>query len=76
MVVSYWDMAASFVTGGVLNQELFMQNCSELGLVWERIRHIVPALRKSFNNSNLSRNLETVANAMEAYRLPDSAFGV
>ena len=76
MVVSYWDMAASFVTGGVLHQEIFMQNSSELALVWERIRHIVPALRKTFKNPTLSRTLETVANAMEAYRLPDSAFGV
>jgi hypothetical protein len=33
-------------------------------------------LRKTFNNANLSRSLETVANAMVADRLPDSAFGV
>ena len=26
MVVSYWEMAASFVTRGILHQDLFMQN--------------------------------------------------
>src|SRR5258708_2817486 len=30
MVTSYWDMAASFVTGGVLHEELFMQNSREI----------------------------------------------
>ena len=29
MVVSYWDMAASFVTAGVLNEELFLQTNGE-----------------------------------------------
>jgi len=75
-VVSYWDMAASFVTGGVLHEGLFTQNSRELLLVWERIHDIVPALRKTFKNANLSRNLEIVANAMVADSLPDSAFGV
>lgn len=37
MVVSYWDMAASFVTAGVLHEKLFTQNSRELLFVWERI---------------------------------------
>jgi len=76
MVVSYWNMAASFVTYDVLHQELFTRNCSELLFVWERIRDIVPAMRESFQNPNLLRNLETVANTMIADRLPEAAFGV
>jgi hypothetical protein len=76
MVVSYWEMAASFVTRGILHQELFMQNCSELGLVWERVRPIAPALRDRFQNQNLFSNIERVAAAMNEYRLPESAFGV
>src|SRR4051812_42011292 len=43
MVQSYWDMAASFVTSGVLQRELFMENSRELLFVWERVRDIVPA---------------------------------
>ena len=76
MVVSYWDMAASFVTEGILHQKLFTQNCRELLFVWERIQALVPALRERFHNSNLASNLEAVANAMVNDRLPDSAFGV
>jgi hypothetical protein len=71
-----WEMAASFVTAGVLHQELFTQNSRELLFVWERVRDVAPALRESFKNSNIARNLEIVANSMIADRLPDSAFGV
>lgn len=76
MVVSYWEMAASFVIRGILHQDLFMQNSSELGLVWERVRRIAPALRDKFQNQNLFGNIERVAAAMDEYRLPESAFGV
>ena len=41
MVSGYWDMAASFVTSGVLHQGLFSQNSRELLFVWERIRDVV-----------------------------------
>jgi hypothetical protein len=63
MVVSYWDMAASFVTSGVLNQELFFQSGGELLFVWERVRTLLPALRAFNKNPNSWRNLETVGNA-------------
>jgi len=64
MVTSYWDMAASFVTSGVLHEELFAQNNRELLFVWERIRDIVPAVREGNKNPKLAKNLETVAKAM------------
>lgn len=64
MVTSYWEMAASFVTNGVLHQDLFAQNSRELLFVWERIRDIVPAWRETFKNPKLVRNVETVATAM------------
>jgi L-rhamnose mutarotase len=64
MVASYWDMAASFVTNGVLHQGLFSQNSRELLFVWERIRDVVTPWREMMKNPNIARNLETVANAM------------
>ena len=63
MVVGYWEMAASFVTSGVLNEELFFQNSGEMLTVWERMRHLVPAIREMFKNPNAFRNLEQVGNA-------------
>ena len=36
MVTSYWEMVASFIRAGVLNEELFYQSGRELAFVWER----------------------------------------
>jgi hypothetical protein len=63
MVVSYWEMAASLVTSGVLNQELFFQSNGELLFVWERVRTLAPAFREAVKNPHYWRNLETVGNA-------------
>src|SRR5713226_1486692 len=64
MVSSYWEMAASFVTSGVLQRELFIQNSRELLFVWIRISDVVPALREAYKNPDFAGNLETLANAM------------
>ena len=63
MIVTYWDMAASFVVAGVLNQHPFFQSGGEMLFVWERIRDIVPNLRQAYVNPTLYRNLEQVASA-------------
>jgi hypothetical protein len=63
MVVSYWEMAASLVTSGVLNQDLFFQTGGELLFVWERMRALAPAFRAMMKNPNAWRNLETVGNS-------------
>ena len=67
MITSYWEMVASFVTSGVLNEELFFQSGRELLFVWERIKDMVPAWRAALKNPNVNRNQETVANAMIAW---------
>ena len=63
MVVTYWDMVASFLTSGVVNQDLFFQSGGELLFVWERLRGIVPQLRDTYNNPMQYRNLEQAAEA-------------
>ena len=63
MVVSYWETAASFITSGVLNQDLFFQSSGECLYVWERIREVVPAMREYSKNPNAFRNLEIVGTA-------------
>jgi len=64
MVTSYWEMAASFITSGVLNQELFQQSGGELLFVWTKIQDFVPDIRKAFNNPKYLSNLETIAKGM------------
>lgn len=67
MVASYWEMVASFITSGVLSQELFFQSGRELLLVWERIRDIVPAIREQNTDAMAYANLEAVAHDYIAY---------
>jgi hypothetical protein len=64
MVTSYWEMAASFITSGVLNQELFQQSGGELLFVWAKIQDVVPDVRKAFNNPKYLANVEKVAKGM------------
>ena len=64
MVVTYWDMAGSFVTSGVLNFELFAASGNELLLVWTRIRKIVPEVRAAFNSQRAYENIEKVGQMM------------
>lgn len=61
MVISYWDMVASFVVTGVLNKELFFQSGRELLLVWERMRTVVPGIRDQYKDPSYLANLERVA---------------
>jgi len=63
MVVGYWEMVASFITCGVLNQELFFQYGQEMLFVWEKVRDLAPPLRDTAKNPLLLKNMETVAKA-------------
>ena len=61
MVVSYWEMVASFITSEVLNQELFFQSGREMLFVWERICGLVPHVREMAKDPAQFQNLEKVA---------------
>ena len=61
MLTSYWEMVASFVMSGVLNQELFFQSNREFLFVWERIRDLTPAYRQAVSSPIEWKNLEAVA---------------
>ena len=67
MVVTYWDMVASFVSAGVLHQELFFQSGRELLLVWERVKDVLPAVRQQYKDPYLWGHLESVGNEFAAY---------
>ncbi|MEO8259006.1 MAG: hypothetical protein ABI868_16790 [Acidobacteriota bacterium] len=61
MVVTHWEMVASFLTSGVVNQELFFQSGGEMIFVWERVRDLLPELRTSSGNPLQLKNLEQAA---------------
>ncbi len=60
-VISYWDMAASFVTAGVLSEELFFESNRELLLTYTRVQKLIPAIRESYKDPFFLKNLEAVA---------------
>jgi hypothetical protein len=61
MVVTYWEMVASFITSGVLHKELFFQSGRELLFVWERIRDLVPGVRETTSDATTAAAIEAVA---------------
>ena len=63
MVTGYWEMVASFVTNGVLHQELFFQSGQELLFTWERVRDVLPQIRDVRKNPLELKHVEVVAKA-------------
>lgn len=61
MVTSYWDMAASFVTTGALNQELFLLSGGELLFIWTKIEPLVQETRKALGMPHYLGRMEQVA---------------
>jgi hypothetical protein len=67
MVVTYWEMVASFLTSGVLHPELFYQSGREMLFVFERVRDILPALRDAYKHPRELKNLEDASVAFIAW---------
>lgn len=68
MVISYWDMVASIVNRGLINDELFFESNGEIWVVWDRIRNIVPTWRSAFKNPNVFQNMEETCKRLETWR--------
>jgi hypothetical protein len=58
MVVTYWEMVASFLVSGALNRELFYESGREMIVVWERVRDVAPGVRAAIKNPREWYNLE------------------
>jgi hypothetical protein len=68
MTVSYWDMVASIVNRGLIDDELVFENTGEFWVVWERIKPLVPAWRAAFKNPYLFASLEELYKRLEAWQ--------
>ena len=66
-VITYWEMVASLITSGVLNEHLFFQSGMELLFVWERVKTMLPEMRETYKNPALWKNIETVADRFANY---------
>ena len=67
MALSYWDMAASLVNYGLLKEDLFFENTGEFWLIWEKVRHLAPAMREARKNPLAWKSLETLARKYEQW---------
>jgi hypothetical protein len=72
--LSYWDMVASFITAGVLNEELFFQSNRELLFFWIRLKPVIEEVRTVFG-PKAYKNLETVAESYAKYLGPETYEG-
>jgi hypothetical protein len=69
-VSSYWDMAATFVLQGALNEELFVQpGCSgEMFFIFAKIHPFLKEIREKLNNPDIFLHVEKVATGSKTAR--------
>ena len=67
MVTSYWNMAASFVNQGAIDEEMFNEANGEHIIVFSKIQPFLQELREGMNNPNFLSNLENLV-----MRMPDA----
>ena len=60
MVVSYWDMAASMVNQGAIDEELFLASSGEMIFVYAKVAKFLPELRQVFGSPEILQNMETL----------------
>lgn len=61
MVVSYWDMAASFVNRGAIDREMFLETNGESLMVFAKIEPFLDDVRTALSDPTYAKNLETLA---------------
>jgi hypothetical protein len=68
MVVSYWEMVASIVNRGLIDEEFFFENSGEQWFVWERMKPIVGGMRARAKNPHQFSQLEEHVRRLEVWR--------
>jgi hypothetical protein len=68
MVISYWNMAASIVNRGLIDEAFFFENTGEQWFVFERIKPFVASMRERNKNPHMYESLEKHVKKLEAWR--------
>jgi hypothetical protein len=58
MVLGYWEMAASLVTNGAIDQKMFQDSTGEYIAVFAKLEPFLPKLREMFDNPGFGSHLE------------------
>ena len=61
MTITYWDMAASIVNHGLIQEQFFFENNGEFWIVWAKASAVVPGMRARTRNPHAYGNLEKLA---------------
>ena len=69
MVIGYWEMAASIVNHGLINEAFFFESNGEFYGVWTKVKHLLGPARESFKNPQLWVNLETLSEKYEKWMM-------
>jgi hypothetical protein len=69
-VGGYWEMAASLVLHGALNEDLFLEGSfsGEMFFIFAKVHPFLTELREKFQNPNMMGNIEKVINRSEKGR--------
>lgn len=67
MVISYWDMAASLVNNGAIDEQMFNDANGEHLFVFAKIEPILADLRQTWNAPEMLKHYETLIR-----RIPDN----
>lgn len=67
MVISYWEMAASFVNHGAIDEEMFNETVGEHIVVFSKVAPFLEELREKFQSPKMYGNLEKLI-----MRMPDA----
>ena len=60
MVISYWDMAASLVNNGAIDEKMFNEANGEHLFIFAKIEPILAELRQTWNAPEMLQNFETL----------------
>lgn len=60
MITSYWDMAASFVLNGGIDEKMFLDSGTEYIFVYAKIQPFLDEIRQMFQEPDFLINLETL----------------
>src|SRR5437870_11376876 len=60
MVISYWDMAASLVNNGAIDEQMFNDANGEHVFIFAKIEPILEELRQQWNQPELLKHYETL----------------
>src|SRR5262249_53773231 len=58
MVVSYWEMAATLVNHGAIDEQMFNEANGEHMFIFSKIEPFIPELKKAFGMTEYLPNLE------------------